>query len=336
MNTEILNGKRILMFSNSFFNYNQIIVSQLEEMGCIVDFYNERPNNNVITKIMLRYNIKLIRPLVKKYYGQIINQNSSKKYDYIFVIKSETITPDIIKKLREAFPQAEVVLYLWDAVANIPEGKKKLPCYDRVLTFDPNDAEKFHLKLRPLFFSKEFERKQNLKKQFKYDMAFIGTAHTIRPKIVNILTEQCKRQNRKCYSFLFLPNKVVYYYNKLLNRDYRNVKIEDINFSPLSIDQINDVYNNTKCVLDIEHKNQNGLTMRTIELLGMQKKIITTNSKIINYDFYNPNNIYVIDKNNPYIEEEFWNSDYQPISEEIVNRYSLKSFICDIFIAQGE
>lgn len=336
MYTEMLKGKRILMFSNSFFNYNEMIVSQLKELGCIVDLYDERPNNHVLTKIMLRYNIKLIRPKVNSYYKRIIEENKTNQYDYIFVIKSESITPKIIRNLREAFPKAEVILYLWDAIANVPEGKKKLSFYDKVLTFDPIDAKNYGLKLRPLFYAKDFENLDKPSKNYKYDMSFIGTAHSIRPKIVSILEEQCKKQNRKCYSFLFLPHKIVFLYNKLLNRDYSKVKLSDISFSPLSAKEINDIYSQTRCVLDVEHKNQKGLTMRTFELLGMQKKIITTNPQIENYDFYNQNNICIIDRNNPQVPESFWDSEFIPVPKEILENYSLKHFIFDIFIAKGE
>ena len=39
-------------------------------------------------------------------------------------------------------------------------------------------------------------------------------------------------------------------------------------------------------VLDINHLDQSGLTIRTFEALGAGKKIITTNSEIKKYPFY--------------------------------------------------
>ncbi len=336
MDNGALKGKRILMFSNSFFNYNEMIVSQLREMGARVDLYDERPDNSVITKIMLRYNIGLIRPKVNSYYNRIISQNKGNEYDFIFVIKSETVTPKIIEGLRAAFPKAELVLYLWDAVSNVPEGEKKLGCYDRVLTFDPNDAEKYGIGFRPLFFAKDYEKKAEAGTEFKYAMSFIGTAHSIRPYVVKALGQQCKNSGREYFSFLFSPHKVVYWYNKLTNKAYRDVKKSDISFSPLSAKEIESVYSKTRCVLDVEHNNQRGLTMRTIEMIGMGKKIITTNSEIKKYDFYNPNNIFVIDRENPLVDEDFWDAEYEPIPKEIVERYTLEHFICDIFTVKGE
>ena len=95
--------------------------------------------------------------------------------------------------------------------------------------------------------------------------------------------------------------------------------------------QIKEIYRNSNCILDVEHQRQRGLTMRTIELVGMQKKIITTNASVTEYDFYNPSNICVIDRENPVVEESFWGKAYEPIREEILRRYALESFVKEIF-----
>src|SRR5690606_39098696 len=52
---------------------------------------------------------------------------------------------------------------------------------------------------------------------------------------------------------------------------------------------------NSKIVIDIAHANQKGLSMRPFEALGLKRKLITNNTDIKNYDFYNPNNIFIIE-----------------------------------------
>jgi len=66
-----------------------------------------------------------------------------------------------------------------------------------------------------------------------------------------------------------------------------------------------DIIKNFKTIIDIERPLQKGLTMRTIEMLGTNKKIITTN------------NIFIIDRNNPIIDEIFLNKEYQEIDKNI-------------------
>ena len=330
MNKSIEN-KKVLMFGPSFFGYCETIANELMSMGCQVDLYDERPNNSAFCKVMLRYNVKFYQPTVMKYYLSVIEENKDKDYDYVFVIKSEAINKSIFEKLKEAYPNAKFVLYMWDSVKNIPDGENKIKMYDRVLTFDPVDAEMFGIIFRPLFFRKEYEAEPNQKTYYSYDIAFIGTAHTIRPRIMKQLELQCAKRERACFSYLFLPHPIVYIYNKLLNPAYKNIRKKDIRFTSLTPLQIKEIYADSKCILDVEHSAQRGLTMRTIEMICSQKKLITTNKAIEKYDFYNKNNICIIDKDNPVVLEEFLESSYEVIDNLILKRYSLRFFVQEIF-----
>ncbi len=90
------------------------------------------------------------------------------------------------------------------------------------------------------------------------------------------------------------------------------------------------ILHDTNFVIDVEHPNQQGLTMRTIEMLGLQKKLITTNKSIVDYDFYHPNNICVVDRQNPVVDAGFLQSDYFYIDKTIRNKYSLKSWLLNL------
>lgn len=327
-----MKDKKILMFGPSFFGYTECIADQLRSLGAQVDLYDERPNNGVVCKTMLRYNVRLYYPKVAAYYKSVAEANRDKDYDFIFVIKSEAIDKAILQMLRVHFPKAQCILYLWDAVANVPGGKEKLGIYDRVLTFDHVDAEDYKIPLRPLFFRKDYAASSTAKTDFAYDVAFIGTAHSIRPRVVQALDAICQKEGRKCFKFLFLPHIFVFFYNKLLNSAYRNVRKSDICFTPMKPEQIRAVYDDSRCILDVEHVAQRGLTMRTIEMIGMGKKLITTNTGIQKYDFYNPANICVIDRDNPAVPADFWDKQYTPIPQNIIDRYSLESFVREIFV----
>lgn len=321
----------VLMFYVSFFGYENKIADVLRELGYCVDMYDQRPDNGVVAKTCIRYGIGAYKPVIRKYIQQIIEQNRQKQYDYIFVIKGESLDEEMLDMLRDAYPKAQRILYLWDSVENIRGCAQRLEKYDRVLTFDPQDAEQYGLIHRPLFFGKEYESTPTENQQFEYDFSFIGTAHTCRPRIVGELGKNRQEQGRKYFAFLYLPHPLVFIYNKVLNRDYAPVRKADISFSPMNAAEIKDVYNRSKCILDVEHQKQRGLTMRTIELVGMQKKIITTNTMVKKYDFYNPANICVIDRQNPVVEESFWDREYEPVPQGILDRYSIRAFVREIF-----
>ena len=73
----------------------------------------------------------------------------------------------------------------------------------------------------------------------------------------------------------------------------------------------------------------NGLSFRFFEALKYEKKIITDNFSVKEYDFYNPNNIFILHKDNLENLETFLHSDYQKLPPELVEKYSFSSWIYD-------
>jgi hypothetical protein len=69
-----------------------------------------------------------------------------------------------------------------------------------------------------------------------------------------------------------------------------------VHHSPeLSYSEVLSQVSRAKVILDIQQKGQTGLSLRPFEAIGLQKKLITTNASIRDYDFYHPNNIMIID-----------------------------------------
>ena len=328
-------GKRALMLCTNFFGYDKKIFNALREVGYEVDLYDERPSAGFLGKTCVRYNLHLYDPVIRRYYQHIIEENRGKSYQYIFVVKGEAVSEAVIETLRRAYPAARFILYLWDSVDYIPDCRRHMRGYDRVLTFDQEDARTYGLVFRPLFYCHEFTKREAAEREgtdvFDFDFAFIGTAHSDRPRIADQLQRQCCQWGGKCYLNLYLPHILVFYYHKLLNPTYRNVRKEEINFTPMSSAEINAVYERSRCILDIEHNKQYGLTIRTIEMIGLQKKLITTNAAIKQYDFYRPANICVIDRKNPVLDVEFLKVPYEPLPDEIYEKYSIGEWVKDVF-----
>ena len=95
----------------------------------------------------------------------------------------------------------------------------------------------------------------------------------------------------------------------------------------LTMTDIKKYSDESKILLDICRKKQVGLSFRIFESLGCHKKIITTNKDIINYDFYNPSNIFVIDEENVVIDTSFIESNYLDIPNHIYDKYTIKGWL---------
>ena len=121
----------------------------------------------------------------------------------------------------------------------------------------------------------------------------------------------------------------IYYY--FTNAGYRKLGLNSISYIPKTSVELMDIVKKTNIILDVNDRKQQGLTIRTLETLLAGKKMITTNKDIVNYDFYNRNNICVIDRKNITIPISFFDNEYENIDKEILYKYSVKGWIDDVF-----
>ena len=55
-----LQDKRILYISPKFFGYENKIKQELEDLGAIVDFFDDRPSNDFITKVQPNSSVQIL------------------------------------------------------------------------------------------------------------------------------------------------------------------------------------------------------------------------------------------------------------------------------------
>jgi len=329
-----LNGKKILYIGPKFFGYENIIKSTLEEkFEAFVDFYDDRPSNDLWTKIFIRLKLKtLIKRKIDTYYTSIFNTIDNILYDYVFVVSPETLSVKELTILKNLQHHATFILYMWDSFDN-KNSLNTIHLFDRVITFDNHDAKKYHLYFHPLFYIETYAKIPS--KELFYDLCFIATAHSDRYLIAKKIEKELDQFSLKMISFLYLNTKLIYWGRRLFLKKYHYGPIADFSFEPMSQAEIISVISKSKAILDINHPSQVGLTMRTFEALGANKKLITTNTNIKQYDFYNANNITIIDRSNPHIDMGFFDSPYEPLDKEVYEKYSLYNWIITVFDCQS-
>lgn len=322
-----LENKNILYISPKFFGYEKIIKEKLENLGAIVDYFDDRPSNDFLTKVFIRLKLKFfVNKKINNYYNALYNYIKDKNYDYIFVVSPETFSFKELEIIKNLKPNAKTILYMWDSFEN-KNSFNTIELFDEVFSFDNRDAQKYDLSFLPLFYIEEYEKLETKKHEF--DITFIATAHSDRYKIAKKVNKVL--DNYKSYYYFYLPSKIMYYIRKYFVKNYEYGNIEDFSFKPLEHSKIFDYFSKSKVILDINHPNQYGLTMRTFECLGAKKKLITTNQNILEYDFYNPNNIMVINRNNPVIDKIFFDSPYEELESGVYKKYSIENWLKTIF-----
>ncbi len=99
----------------------------------------------------------------------------------------------------------------------------------------------------------------------------------------------------------------------------------------ISHEQLPQYYMNAKILLDLMREGQYGLSFRVFEAMALEKKIITDNESIKNYDFYNPNNILVLNEDISNINASFFEAPYEKVPQEIYNAYTLDHWVTKVF-----
>lgn len=325
----LLNGKKILLFSQYFFGYEKKIKTKMEELGAYVDLYDEMSIKNMYERAVLKVLPAIFKNKTEKYYGKILEDVKNIEYDYVLFIDCEMPTENVLRNYREEFSNSIFCLHLWDSVGNLKGVEKKFKYFDYITTFDRDDAQKYELMFRPLFYCDEYKAKSEIQ-TYCYDISFIGTIHSDRYRILKRIFEQAKRENRSFYFYPYLQSKFIYYIYRVIKKEFKGTSIGDFKFAKLDSKEISKIIDESRIVIDIQHPKQTGLTMRTLEMLGMKKKLVTTNADIMNYDFYCSNNISIIDRNNPIINSDLYCSGYQDVDEKVYEFYSINQWCIDV------
>jgi hypothetical protein len=324
-----LAGKNILVFfPNGKGNYGSAVALELERRGAKVFIYDERPDSKTLTKIAYRIAKEKLQQFFLHYLKKIISENIGISFDLIIVIRAEAFTPLAMKHLRQSFPYARFILYLWDSV-RYTNTASIFPYFDKILSFDKNDVETYHLFHRPLFFIDVYREIADQTVR-DYDVIFIGKIHSDRYFFLKKMENQLESNGYSTFFYLYLPSKLLFYQMKLQEPSFKRARLREFKFRIMPAKDVSRIMSLSRVSLDAQHPAQAGLTMRSLEVLGAKRKLITTNQDIKTYDFYNENNIYVVDRQEPMIDFEFIRSPYVEIPINTYEKYSLQGWLDDL------
>ncbi len=320
----MLENKRILFICPKFFNYHNLILDELKIKGAMVKYINEAPFNNIFVKYAIRKNSSLFKKKINKYYFKEIDE-LSQNFDYIFVIKGSTITEDVLKELRKKYSDTKFILYLWDSIRNIKGIERKFSYFDSIYSFDFKDIEKNpRIKYAYLGLSKKI---LNEKTDKIYDIVFVGTMHSIRPRVLSEIEAFAKMNGLNIFFYKYMSNIFLYIYQKLTNSNFKYIKLKEVSFKKLSYNNILLLYKQSKCVLDIQTPKQTGYTSRLGEIIYLKTKLITNNESIIHDKIFRYGNVYIYSNDKIDLDIGFINKPYKNVHDSITDKFTLSYFI---------
>lgn len=324
---------KLLLIMPHFFEYPKIICDELNMLGYDVDWFDDRPSTNGVIKAIIRINKNLIHKYIRQYFEYVMETVRFKEYDIFLLISGQSLSfsEEMIKEIRHYQQHTKFVLYQWDSLKNFPYIQNMEKYFDKCYSFDKDDVKNHNnLKFLPLFYSRNYEKIGcDLQRKFRYDFCFIGTAHPKKYKFIKMMSKQLKTIYPDQFIYFFYPSKLVYFYRKIVNKELRKAHYNEFHYVPLTNTEIEQIYMESKCILDSAQSGQNGLTIRVFEALGAKKKLITTNKDIVNYDFFYEENIYVYDGNID-LSAPFFTKGYKDIDKHLYNKYSLRNWLDEL------
>lgn len=310
--------KKILFIAPNYYGFCDIILKGLQEYSdCRVEYINPlykfqyknlgEKIHNFFLKNFFGKNLKIIRK------NQRLKESiAQKEYDILVVIGAYDINEDI---LDFAISKAKhSISILWDSIAKIPSQEQSISKFDVCYSFDREDCTKYNLLFNPNFY---FVEKKTLNHNF--EISYLATYDNRISETFQIIN-YFNKKDIKSKTKILVPKNIKPNFDLPKNVEI----IHDI----IPFSESHRYYLDSKIILDISHSNQLGLSFRPFEAIGLEKKLITTNKDIINYDFYNPNNIFVIEDIHHFdIPASFLESDYQDLPTEIKEKYHIKNWI---------
>lgn len=320
-----LHGKKILFIGPQYYDYHTNIIQKLESFGANVDYYPEMVNNFTqrAAKIIKG---KFARWVQQHYLNTMLTKIASQCYDIFFLIRGEIITPEFLEKIKSTSPNTYFIMYQWDSVTH-NNYLSKLPYFDRISTFDKVDAKKYNLNYLPLFYTDQYKNIVHSTLQQAYDIVFFGAYHSDRLHIIKQIDKQAKEMDLNFYHHLYITKFSLF--RGLLSGTIQKTDLPFLRTFTVTSSVIHKAYSHTKAVLDIEMLNQNGLTIRTLEVLGSNLKLITTNANIANEHFYNSKRIFLLDRNNIKLDPSFFKNDL--VWDAELEQYHIDNWLTKIF-----
>ncbi|EJL72086.1 hypothetical protein [Chryseobacterium populi] len=313
-----MTSKKITLIYPFAYGYIDFVVQELQSGGniTVTDIKTDTikykyPNVGVkiwngVTKLF-GHNIK------KKYFSRQILQQIKEKQDIIFIIRPDLLEDSLLSELKKNTDS--FIAYYYDSCKKYPRQIEIIHFFDEVYSYEKEDIRQYHF-----IETSNFIYDQTIEPQpIQYDI-FNVSSYDSRIDEIDRVSKILSEAEFRIYFVLFWFEKLVYPYLHSIT-EY------------LSLSETKKIISCSKAMMDIQRKDQSGLSFRTFESLGYRKKLITTNAAVKDYDFYHPNNMLVVDSDHLEPDEikRFLELEYSEIPQDILNKYTVKSFTEKIF-----
>ncbi|MCR4941851.1 MAG: hypothetical protein K5978_03540 [Campylobacter sp.] len=242
------------------------------------------------------------------------------KVDYVFCILAHRYDEKILDFLKSKCKNT-LINYQYDGLERYPKIFDYITKFDRFFIFNPSDKKYMQSYPNILPTTNFFFDYKSENSQIKFDLYFIGKDNDSRKNLIIKFAKYIKQQALSS-NLIICANTAKNLQKLIQSYDCENIKFIT---QTISYEQNLKFAKEAKVLVDFVIDAHKGLSFRTFEALGFDKKLITTNKTIKFYDFYHPNNIFILDNNFDEIND-FLQKPYI-INEKMKQKYSFGNWI---------
>lgn len=315
--------KKVALFCYDYWLYGKQIADKAQQKNVDITYINplqikyqyssllER-GKNAVNKVLFNKNIKNTYRITHTY--ELIDELPYQ--DLILVINPYYFTEEMIARMKSK--TKKLISYSFDSIERIPFSMEKRAYFDKMYSFDyKNTLENKDFIHLPNF---NYFEKSNEIHEIKNKVFMVLSECNERIPILKKITDHLLKNGVKNLEFI-----VHSYKGRKFHPAFTTIR------KPISLKEIEDKVKVSEILIDLVREQQSGLSFRVFEAMALEKKLITNNKNIKLYDFYNPNNILVIENDYSVITKEFLDGKYQPLPNEIFHKYTLDHWIDVVF-----
>lgn len=295
-------GKTLILKSDMD-DYEKFYIEHMQKKNVVTKKYLNGTSKvwNSIGIIWTKY---LQFPFANLFYGGW--KRTLKEYDTV-ILFDRILGYPIIRYINKKNPKCRIIVWYWNTGKKmVPKNlRNKCECW----SFDETECKRYGLRYNTQFY---FKPQKSLQSRVLQDVFFVGLDKQRKielDKMMNIL--QSKGFTTK---FVIVNDKMF-------------AKGKDGYAKPLKYKDVVQNILHSRCIVEYIKNGQSGLTLRSLESIFFERKLITTNRGILQEPFYCPENIFIWGKDDINNLQYFINSSYKKLEDEIVEKYTFDKWL---------
>lgn len=247
----------------------------------------------------------VIRALRKAFAGyhfiqDFINNPRLKKSDADVLIVFDSVSVEFLKWVKKHNRGKRLIFWYWNPV-HLSINPNDIPSKYEKWSYSISDCQKYNLKYNTQFCFPKYIADKN--QSIDYDVFFFGR-NKGRASALELYKEKFEKAG--------------------LETCFRTIE-KDSDYIPY--DEVVRLTKKSRCILDFCVNDEVGISLRGLEALFLNKKVIT-NNKMYKYEkFYNPKNVFILGVDDMSHIKEFVTSPVKPVEQSVKDEYLFENWL---------